>query len=123
MLTQQALLSNYAQSVSNGAFISTDTIVLLIAIKEENFKKALKHFNNQETLINSVAQTIVKLQQLQMAMTLKDAIGIHTPAFKRDKTLESTLSTFLGDDISLKNVRQLLTMVESRFLSFSTKLI
>lgn len=122
MLSKQQMLSNYNNAISTGAFVYTDTITLLIAIKEQNFNKALKHFNSKDILLVSIVQTLSKLDQYGMQLTLSETLKVKTRAFKRDRSFEVVLKTFLGDEVNIKTVKQLHDLLDARMLSFASKI-
>tara|TARA_B100000073_G_C23708525_1_gene563287 strand:- start:877 stop:1266 length:390 start_codon:yes stop_codon:yes gene_type:complete len=123
-MTKQDMIKNYRQAVKAGAFVSTDSIALLSAVKREKFEKAVSHFADKESLITQLIQLSVKLEATKHFMSLlqyyktgKIQKRPYLTTFTKDKDFQNVLIMFLGDNYTRDDIIILYTMVEDALLS------
>lgn len=129
-MTKHDLIKNYRQAVNAGAFVSTDAITLLSAVKREKFEKAVSHFADKEQLITQLIQLSVKLEATKHFMRLLKFYTNGTieqrpylTTFTKDKDFQKVLTMFLGDNYTRDDILILNTMVEDAILEVYSEIM
>lgn len=66
------LITNQRKAIENGAFVTTEMVVIASALKNENFKRALSHFSSQHSMIQAFYNTNKKLTDMATALEIED---------------------------------------------------
>lgn len=81
------IIGAYKESVASGAFVTTESIVIASALKNESFEKARSHFNSHHTMLAAFTSTLIKLDAMVLSMRIAEV------------TIPNTI---LADDIEAK---------------------
>lgn len=114
-------IQNHKKSVKNDIHVSTESILILSALKGESYKRTLSHFRESETLFRELSSLSLRLYQLYLYKTFKslkvqpNKSGNEIVA--ADKRLESTVTAFLGEDYNVYELGNLNEIVKSQLNS------